>query len=274
MQINDPIHASEFCYRRRQEAPIRRKETMLTGEDHVANVLSGCGKDLMREAVDFCSICDSTAAKSCIFDACAVGTVMGAMGSRDHCQRKLLIAAKPGQEKKVCAEQMWDSERQMCRNRSWSPEAECAPGAECGGAEETSAEESSEEADCSDKDFAQTCVQSFLKAGGCSLMGKEADEREVKAALSSVDPKCFVCESVGSDVKAACENQKRSPMDILREIIDDAAELQKADLPERKNELNELKRTLGTATKSLGRSRLAINKALKKLQKAKKPKQG
>merc|ERR1712176_867816 len=129
---------------------------------------------------------------------------------------------------------MWDSTRQMCRNPSWSPEAECAPGAECGGAEEG--------ADCSDKDFTQACVQNFLKAGGCSLVGKEGDEDEKKAALPSVDPKCFVCESVGPDVKAACENQKRSPMDIVRDIIDDAVELLKADLPERKNELVEIRR--------------------------------
>lgn len=275
MLINDPVHASEFCYRRRKEVSMREKKPVnafRTEKEHIANVLKSCDQDLQREAVDFCGICDETGAIACLFDACATGTLMGAVGSRNHCQRKLLIAAAPGKEKKVCdKEQMWDSERQMCRPRSWSPEAECAPGAECGGADD------SEEFDsriCHDKAFAQSCVQSFLKAGGCSLMREEIGEEEAEAALSAVDPACFECENVGSDVKAACANQKRSPIEILREIIDDAAELQKADLPEQKNDLNLLKKNLATATKSLGRSRLNVNKALKALQKATKPKRG
>merc|ERR1719510_655273 len=205
MLINDPVHASAFCYRRRRAEPIQRRVDLTTGEQHVANVLNSCDANLKREAEAYCGICDTKAANACIFDACAVGSLRGALGSRNHCQEKLLIAVAPGQEASICdADQMWDAERQICRDPSWSPERECAPGADCGGDSED------EQPDCSDKTFALSCVQSFVNAGGCSLTGTDTSEEQAEAALSTVDPKCFMCESIGAAAQDACRNQSRS----------------------------------------------------------------
>jgi hypothetical protein len=102
-----------------------------------------------------------------------------------------------------------------------------------------------------------------VNAGGCTLSGTGISEEQAEAALSTVDPKCFMCESIGAAAQDACRNQSRSPMQILREIIDYASELEKADLPTNKNDLTKMKRSLSTATKSLGRVRGAVIKAAK-----------